>query len=271
MATIVSFHAHPDDESIGTGGTLARAAAQGDRVVLVFGTRGELGEVPDGFLNDGEELWERRVKECHASVEILGIQRVEFLGYRDSGMDGEASNDDPECFWQADVDEAADRLAEILRSENADVLTIYDDHGNYGHPDHIQVYRVGVAAAERAGTEHVLEMTMNRDHMRALMEAARAMAEEAGEDLSQFDGEGPDVGEDATFGSPASIITTAIDVSEFLDVKRSSMRAHASQIPEDSFFLAMPDEAFGAAFGTEWFIRHGAHVEADDWLVPQGA
>lgn len=268
MTTIVSFHAHPDDESIGTGGTLARAAAQGDRVVLVFGTRGELGEVPDGFLDDGEELWERRVDECHASAEILGAQRVEFLGYRDSGMEGEASNDDPECFWRADVDEAADRLAQILREEDADVLTIYDDHGNYGHPDHVQVNRVGVAAARRAGTEHVLEMTMNRDHMRALMEAARAMAEEAGEDLSQFDGEGPDVDEDGNFGSPASAITTAIDVSDFLDVKRASMRAHASQIPEDSFFLAMPEEAFVAAFGTEWFIRHGARLAGDDWLVP---
>src|SRR5690606_28839417 len=136
----------PDDESIGTGGTLARAAAEGHRVVLVFATRGELGEVTDAFLDDGEQLGDRREAECHASAAVLGAQRVAFLGYRDSGMMGEPSNDDEQCFWQADVDEAADRLAAILRDEDADVITIYDDHGGYGHPDHIQVHRVGVAA-----------------------------------------------------------------------------------------------------------------------------
>lgn len=268
MTTIVSFHAHPDDESIGTGGTLARAASQGDRVVLVFATRGEVGEVPDGFLADGETLEDRRVAECHASAEVLGAGRVEFLGYRDSGMDGEPTNDDPRCFWQADVDEAAQRLAVILREENADVLTIYDAHGGYGHPDHVQVHRVGARAATLASTPHLLEMTMNRDHLRALIDAARAMAEDAGEDTSEFD-EGPDVGEDATFGLPASAITTVIDVSAFVDIKRASMRAHASQIAEDSMFLAMPDEAFAAAFGTEWFIRHGQRIDGDDWLVPR--
>lgn len=268
MATIVSFHAHPDDESIGTGGSLARAVVEGHRVVLVFATRGELGEVSDGFLAEGESLGERREAECGASADVLGVHRVEFLGYRDSGMVGEPTNDDARCFWQADVDEAADRLATILRVENADVLTIYDDHGGYGHPDHIQVNRVGSAAAARAGTRNVLESTMNRDHMRALLEGARAMAEEAGEDLSQFDEQGPDVGENATFGSPASVITTAVDVTEYLDVKKRSMRAHASQIGEDSFFLTMPEEAFAAAFGTEWFIRHGERFADDDHLLP---
>lgn len=264
MATVVSFHAHPDDESIGTGGSLARAAAEGHRVVLVFGTRGELGEVAAGFLAAGETLGERRERECHESARILGAARVEFLGYRDSGMMGEASNDDPACFWQADVDEAADRLARILREEDAAVLTIYDDHGGYGHPDHIQVHRVGLAAAARAGTPHVLEMTMNRDHMRSLMAAGAEMAEAAGVDPAEF--EAPDLGDD--FGSPASAITTAVDVTAYLDTKRASMRAHASQIADDSFFLALPEEAFAAAFGTEWFIRHGERLEGDDWLLP---
>lgn len=268
MATIVSFHAHPDDESIGTGGSLARASAEGHRVVLVFATRGECGEVPDGFLDPSETLGERREQETRASAEILGADRLEFLGYRDSGMDGEPTNEDPACFWQADVAEAAARLAEILDEESADVLTIYDDHGGYGHPDHIQVHRVGLAAAATAGTPHVLEGTMNRDRMRELMEAARQAAIDAGQDTDEFDENTPDVGDDATFGSPASVITTAVDVRDQLDVKRASMRAHASQITEESFFLTMPDEAFASAFGTEWFIRHGARIDGDDWLLP---
>ncbi|MGB0101194.1 MAG: PIG-L family deacetylase, partial [Nocardioides sp.] len=126
MATLVSFHAHPDDESIATGGTLAAAAAAGHRVVLVFGTRGEEGEPVPGVLAEGEQLWERRVVESHTSAEVLGVERVEFLGYTDSGMMGEPTNDNPACFWQADLDEAAERLATILRDEGADILTVYD-------------------------------------------------------------------------------------------------------------------------------------------------
>ena len=145
------FHAHPDDESIATAGTLARAAAAGHRVVLVFATRGELGEPVPGVLEPGEQLAMRRSAECYASAAVLGAKRVEFLGYTDSGMMGEPSNDAPYCFWQADVEHAARRLAVILDEEEPDVLTIYDDNGGYGHPDHIQVHRVGRRAAELAG------------------------------------------------------------------------------------------------------------------------
>src|SRR3954451_17999697 len=173
MATLVCFHAHPDDECIATAGVMAKAAKDGHRVVLVVATKGENGEVPDGYLDQGEELWERRVKETHASAEILGVARVEFLGYTDSGMIGTPENDLPGSFWTADVEEAAARLARILRDERADVLTIYDDHGNYGHPDHIQVHRVGVRAAELAGVPEVYEATMNRDEIKRLMEMAR--------------------------------------------------------------------------------------------------
>src|SRR3546814_8546775 len=171
MATLVSFHAHPDAESIGTGGTLAKAAAAGHRTVLVFGTRGEHREVDDGFLDAGETLAGRRVRETHRSAEILGVSRVEFLCYVDSGMMGTPENDQPGSFWTADVEEAAERLAEILRDEQADVLTIYDDHGGYGHPDHIQVQRVGVRAGETAGGEHVFEGTMNREALRRRRES----------------------------------------------------------------------------------------------------
>ncbi len=252
MDTLVCFHAHPDDESIATGGVMAKAAADGRRVVLVLGTRGELGEVDDGFLDDGETLRDRRVKETAASAETLGVARVEFLGYVDSGMMGEPTNDAPDCFWQADVDEAAERLAAILRDEAPVVLTVYDDHGNYGHPDHIQVHRVGVRAAELAGVDHVFEATMNRDEMRRQFEARK---EEFAEVVS--DDELPDLDGPEAFGTPEGEITHAVDVSAVIQKKRDSMRCHASQISEEDFFLRMPDEMFTQAFGREWFIhRH---------------
>lgn len=245
VATLVSFHAHPDDECIACGGVLRKAADEGHRVVLVVATRGERGEVPDGFLDDGEQLWQRRVAETEASAEILGVRRVEFLGYLDSGMMGTETNDAPGSFWTAPVADAAEKLAAILRAERADVLTIYDDNGLYGHPDHIQVHRVGMAAAELAATPRVYQSTMNRDHL------VRGRDSLAGSGVEQ-----PEIGED--FGKPESMITTAVDVSAYLEHKRRAMRAHASQIGEQSFFLAMPDDAFRYAFGTEWFIRPGA-------------
>jgi LmbE family N-acetylglucosaminyl deacetylase len=252
MATLVCFHAHPDDECIATGGVMRKAHDEGHRVVLVVATRGEHGEVDDGFLDDDEELWHRRVKETQAAADILGAARVEFLGYVDSGMMGTPENDKPGSFWTADVDEAAQRLAAILTEEAADVLTIYDDHGGYGHPDHIQVHRVGAAAAAIAGTPRVYQSTMNRDHILQGMTAAMEQAREAGvENVPDL----PDLGED--FGSPEAIITGAVDVTAYLDHKRRAMRAHASQISEQSFFLQMPEEAFARGFGTEWFIRAG--------------
>lgn len=252
MATLVSFHAHPDDESISTGGLLARASAAGHRVVLVFGTRGEHGEVAPGFLADGEQLGLRRIAESHASARILGVQRVEFLGYVDSGMVGTPENDAPYSFWTADVEAAARRLAAILEEEGASVLTIYDDHGGYGHPDHIQVHRVGSRAAQLAATPYVFEATMNRDAIARL----RAAAVAAGD--TDADLEGSDVAGEPDFGSPEAVISHAMDVSDLVDVKRASMIAHASQIAEESFFLQMPAEAFAGAFGTEWFIEHGS-------------
>lgn len=248
MATLVTFHAHPDDECIACGGVMRMAADQGHRVVLVVATRGELGEVAEGVLGPDEPLWRRRVAETHDAADILGAARVEFLGYTDSGMMGDAANDEPGSFWQADVTEAAQRLAAILREEDADVLTVYDAHGGYGHPDHIQVHRVGFRAAELAGTPRVYEATQNRDHMLRGLEQLAGDPALAGIEL-------PDVDAAPEFGSPESVLTAAVDVTPYLDAKRAAMRAHASQIGEQSFFLAMPDEAFAYAFGTEWFIH----------------
>lgn len=259
MATLVTFHAHPDDEAIATGGTMRLAASAGHDVVLVTATRGECGEPVPGVLAEGEELWQRRVSETHAAAEILGATRVEFLGYRDSGMMGESTNDDPNCFWQADIDEAAHRLAAILGDVHADVLTIYDDHGGYGHPDHIQVHRVGRRAAELAGVSRVFQATMNRTRiMESMKERAQELSdlgEEAEERMQRLE-----AGEDS-FGSAEQDITHAIDVTSVIDVKRDAMIAHRSQISDDSFFLKMPPEVFAAAFGTEWYIELGRRRE----------
>jgi LmbE family N-acetylglucosaminyl deacetylase len=247
MATLVSFHAHPDDEAIACGGTFAKASKEGHRVVLVIATRGEHGEVADGFLQDGEELWTRREKEVEAAAEILGVHRWEFLGYKDSGMMGTPQNDEPGSFWSADVEEAASRLAKILDEEDADILTIYDSNGTYGHPDHIQVHRVGLRAAEIAGTKKVYESVVSRDRI----ESFSARMEEAG-------AEAPIDLDETPIGVPEEVITTFVDVGDFTDVKRAAMAAHASQIPADSFFLSLPDELHREVFGTELYILRGA-------------
>ena len=259
MATLVCFHAHPDDEAIATGGLMTLAKRDGHEVVLVLATRGEQGEPQPGVLNDGEPLWERRVVETHQAAEIMDLDRVEFLGYEDSGMIGEPTNENPLCFWQADVEEASQRLAAILREVDADVLTIYDSHGGYGHPDHIQVHRVGKRAAEIAGIDRVFQSTMNRDRiMKQMAENASIFENDVegeleGETVEQMRkrAEAADRGE---FGSPETVSTHAVDVADVVDVKKAAMAAHRSQIGPDSFFFKMPEAVFVAAFGTEWFI-----------------
>jgi LmbE family N-acetylglucosaminyl deacetylase len=255
MGTLVCFHAHPDDESISTGGSLARASAEGHRVVVVIATNGDYGEIPDD-LAEGETLVDRRRTETARSAAVLGVHRVEWLGYKDSGMTGWEQNSDPSSFLQAPVDEAAERLAAILREESADVVTVYDWHGNYGHPDHIKVHTVGHRAADLAGIDKVFEATMNRDHIVRMMETAR----QAGAPISEMDDFDPNGAADDgnPFGMTEAEITHAVDVSAHLQAKRESLRAHRSQITDTSFFLEMPAEAFAAAFGIEWFIEKGA-------------
>jgi LmbE family N-acetylglucosaminyl deacetylase len=228
---------------------MAKAAAAGHRVVLVVATRGELGEVSEGVLDDGEALADRRAVEVAAAGEILGVSRIEFLGYRDSGMADDPRRHDTGSFASADLEEAAARLAKILVEEAADVLTVYDSHGNYGHPDHIQVHHVGHRAAELAGTPSVFEATMNHDYIVGLM---KELNDQMPDGVERPDPEAMDL------GVPESVITTRVDVTDFVDQKRAAMAAHASQIDDTSFFLQMPPPVFRRAFGYEWFIHKGA-------------
>ncbi len=258
MLTLVCFHAHPDDEAIATGGTMMKAAAAGHNVVLVMATRGEQGEPAEGVLKQGERLGDRREQEARAAAQILDVSRIEFLPYEDSGMMHEPANRNPACFWQADVEDAASKLAAILVDVNADVLTLYDDHGGYGHPDHIQVHRVGHRAAEMAGVRQVFESTMNRNQIIEQIDYFRENDENSETVDLEIDLE--------TIGTPENQITHAVNVEAFADRKRNAMKAHASQITKDSFFLAMPDAIFSKAFGTEWYIDAGC-IRSGDFLT----
>lgn len=245
MGVLVCFHAHPDDEVFVTGGVIRRASEDGHRVVLVTATDGALGEVPDGLLGPSETLAGRRLAELEASAAALGVHRVVPLHYRDSGMAGTDDNAHPDAFCNAPVDAAAARLAEVLAEESADVMTIYDSNGGYGHPDHIQVHHVGVRAAELAGLDRVYEAAVNRDHMKRMIAARPEWAEEA---------QPPDMD---SFGLPEELITTVVDVSAQIEAKRAAMSAHATQVGDFGPFLEMPVEQLRSAFGTEWFRRRG--------------
>jgi len=234
---------------------MIRAADAGHRVVLVVATRGEMGEPPE---LRGERLSEIRTGETLVAAELLGVDRVEFLGYRDSGMSGDPENGRDGAFAVADLDEAATRLAAILASVSADVLTVYDEHGGYGHPDHIQVHRVGHRAAVVAGVGSVYEATINRDRIRSVVGAGI--------------GEAADTpgNEEPAIGLPDRVITTAVDVTEVLDRKRAAMEAHASQIGPNSWFLSMSEDAFREVFGSEWYVRRPFRgdpvTDREEWL-----
>lgn len=243
MSVLVCFHAHPDDEVFTTGGVMRLAADAGHRVVVVTATDGALGECPDGVLAPGESLSARRRAEVEASVDILGAQRLVMMGYADSGMAGTAHNGHPDAFANTDVEQVARELAAVLAEEHADVLTVYDPFGNYGHPDHIQVHRVGVRAAALAQVPHVYEATANRDHFRAMMSLNPEWAQNA-----------PDLD---TIGLSAEELTTAVDVRAAIAAKRAAMGVYASQVGDFGPFLELPPEALSAAFGTEWFRKRG--------------
>ena len=250
MPTIVFLHAHPDDEASQTSGSMARAVAEGSRVVVAFATNGDHGEAPPDLAPD-ETVVDRRRAEAQASAAVLGLHRVVWLGYADSGMTGWEQNSHERAFAAATVDEAAARFAAVLDEEDADIAVGYDWHGGYGHPDHVQVHRVLHRAAELAARRpRVLESTMNRDAMRVLS----AMADAAGEE--GFDPDQP-MDDGNPLGTPEAEIHWRVDVTPWLAQRRAALEAHASQTTDVGMMLAMPPEAFTVFFGHEYYIEAG--------------
>lgn len=251
----MAVHAHPDDEAIGTGGLLARCAAEGIRTVLVTCTNGELGDGPGGVkpedaLHDPSLVVPMRLEELYEACRVLNVAHLELLGYRDSGMMGWPQNEAPDAFWNTTVDEAAHRLAALMEQYRPDVVVTYDANGFYGHPDHIQAHRITHAAAEATGIPRKIYHTaIGR---RAVKEMYRRM-KEMGVDLGREEREERDP-DAPPFGVDDETITTHVDVSAYLEAKRAAITAHASQ-GENMFFMKLPDEAWRAAFGIESFVR----------------
>jgi N-acetyl-1-D-myo-inositol-2-amino-2-deoxy-alpha-D-glucopyranoside deacetylase len=246
--SLLLVHAHPDDESIGTGATMAKYAAQGSRVTLVTCTLGELGEIIPPALRHllPDELGEYRAGELARACEALGVSDHRFLGgagrWRDSGMMGLPDNDDPRCFWQAGVDEAASELAAVIREVAAGVIVTYDANGFYGHPDHIQAHRVARRAHELTGeTAKFYATAMPRS---ALGQAVRLPAD------SWFCRV-----EEPWVSVPDDAVSTEIDATAYLEAKLAAMRAHETQITVDGEFFALSNELGMRALGTEYYTQ----------------
>lgn len=258
--TIVAVNAHPDDEALLAAGTLAKAAAAGHRVVLVVATDGDLGLTSAAYRAQGTPghdvpaLAARRLRELEASAAALGAARVVHLGYADSGMVGDVPPDLPgrPRFVRADPRDAAARLAELLRTERADVVLGYDANGGYGHRDHVRLHEVARRAALLAQTPRLLEATIPRELLaRGVELLAKVYRFPPGFDPTSF----------RRSFSPRTQITHRIDVIRFATAKRAAMAAHASQAAADggadrtlAAFLRLPRPVFAAVFGREWYV-----------------
>jgi LmbE family N-acetylglucosaminyl deacetylase len=254
MTTVLAFHAHPDDEVFLTGGTLARAAAEGHRVVIVVATDGLVHAAPDGEAT--------RLAELRASAAALGVQRVVHLGYADSGHGAVLYPDPPdrERFVRADTEEAAERLAAVLREEDVGVLLSYDARGGYGHRDHVKVHEVGKRAAELAGVPRVLEATMPRDVVARWVKLVRVLRIPLRVD--------PDAVR--TCYTSRAAITHTVDVRRFAARKRAALAAHRSQLsgtgrlaPVMRVLVRLPVPVFGWLLGREWFVEAHAASASD--------
>lgn len=244
MATLVFLHAHPDDEALLTAGTMARAAAEGQRVVLVVATDGAAGLADSSYA----DLATTRDEELSASARALGVARTVRLGYGDSGLHAERRTGSTLC--EAPAHDVAERVAAVLGEEDAEVLVTYDANGGYGHPDHVRCHEVGVAAATLAATPRVFEATVPRDLLlRGIRLASR---------FYRFPPEFDQASFERAFTASADI-THRVDVRRHLDAKRTAMAAHASQATADSgdrtlaAFLRMPKPLYRRVFSTEWY------------------
>ncbi|SOD83978.1 N-acetyl-1-D-myo-inositol-2-amino-2-deoxy-alpha-D-glucopyranoside deacetylase [Streptomyces sp. Ag109_G2-15] len=259
---LLLVHAHPDDESINNGATMARYAAEGAHVTLVTCTLGERGEVipPELRHLTGAALGAHRRAELSAALRELGVQDGRLLGgagrYGDSGMMGIPDNEDPACFWQADLDDAARSLAEVILEIRPQVVVAYDDNGGYGHPDHIQAHRVAMRAVELAAEDgHRVEKVYWNRVPRSVAEAAFARLQDELPGLpfakSATVADVPGVVDDER-------ITTTIDGSAYAAAKAAAMRAHATQIDVAEPYFALSNELAQPLFTTEYYeLVHG--------------
>jgi N-acetyl-1-D-myo-inositol-2-amino-2-deoxy-alpha-D-glucopyranoside deacetylase len=264
-------HAHPDDESIGTGGTLARYAEEGIRTALVCCTRGEEGQILDPTL-DPEEARPRlgaiRESELRAAAAILHISELHVLGYRDSGMDGTETNANPSNFINADAGEAAERLAAVIRALRPQVVVTYDERGGYGHPDHKMAHRITLASIERATRDgaggrgwRVLKLYYTVIALDTLLQLNEQM--KARGLPSPFDAENFSL-DIRQFAVPDEAINARIGVSRYQQAVERALRAHRTQIRDDDILLKLPDDLKAQLFSVEHYIRAFSEV-----AVPQ--
>jgi LmbE family N-acetylglucosaminyl deacetylase len=244
MPTVVFVHAHPDDEAIFTGGTIALLADRGVRVVLVMATSGEAGRHHGG---PGPLDGVRR-RETRRAAAVLGAGRTVFLGYADSGLGDDPA---PGSFAAAPVEEVSEILAAVLVGERAGAVVGYDERGIYAHPDHLRVHEVTRRAAELAGIATRYDATVDREHLHFV---GTHLVHDAAAAVS------------SSVGSATVEVTTTVDVRTVLARKWTAVRTHASQI--DGTRLAGAPEAFAAVYGTEWFVRTGPPSVLDDLPTP---
>ena len=254
--TLLALVAHPDDEVM-TGGTLAKYAHEGARVVLVCATRGEVGEISDPSLATVETLADVRTDEVYRSAAALGINEVRFLGFRDSGMAGTPPNDDPSSFNQTSPDEAVGRIVALLREIRPDVVFTHDPTGGYGHPDHLACYHYMTAAVAASGdpdqfsqagppwtVQRLYWMVNARSFFLSMREqmAAAGIENDWGElDLDRF-------------GYTDDQITTVIYVGDYLDAKNGAFRQHRTQFGDDNTFNRLPQDFMRDLMSREHFI-----------------
>lgn len=243
MNTILSLHAHPDDECMLTGELLAKSAARGLRTVVVYGTRGDAGE--SGLDLEGAALGERRAEEARAACAELGVDRVQFLDYLDSGMAGTATNDHPRAFCRAAPEDVAGRIAALVADEDLLAVVGYDANGTYGHPDHLQVHRVAHVLAAALGVPWLLDATYNREYLASLPDSDGRL--------------------DPNYASAEADLTHFVQGEEWFRAKMEGIKCHRSQgtrpRPEDRPRRTI--DGWRARFGTEWFVA-GSPIGATD-------
>jgi LmbE family N-acetylglucosaminyl deacetylase len=253
--TLMVVHAHPDDEVFSTGGVIAHYARAGGRVVLVYGTSGEAGEMHDPDRDPEEalaRLGEIRREEVKEALRILGTEEIYFLGYRDSGMNDTEDNKRPDNFMNAPMEEAVGRLFEIMRETEPDVVITYDEGGGYGHPDHVMTNRITVAAFERArqepwGPSKLYYSARSREGFRQYVEQ-----------LAELGLKIPWLRDDFNFdeyGLPNAEITAHVDITKYAPLKKQALSVHRTQIKRDSFYLQIPDDILSEVSGVEYFVR----------------